>query len=269
MNAKTKAKSTTKSRLVTKSKPAKTTELVSRETTEVAPSNEAATMLSMAVEKGADLETLKQLITMKKDCEKTEAEKAYVVAMYNFKAEPPEILKNSHVSYENKSGDKTSYKHASLDYICQQVSPCLSDNGLFHRWDVEQKEGGLIKVTCIIQHALGHQEKVPMQSLPDGSGGKNSIQAIGSTITYMQRYTLMSALGLAAATDDDGQGLETNDELISEDDAMDIVFEAKEKGIPLEKITKAYGIENIKDLPLSFLDQVKKQIEKTTAPIKE
>ena len=43
-----------------------------------------------------------------------------------------------------------------------------------------------------------------MYGTPDNSGSKNSIQAIGSTTTYLQRYTLFSILGLAAGEDDDG-----------------------------------------------------------------
>jgi len=44
---------------------------------------------------------------------------------------------------------------------------------------------------------------------PDSSGGKNSIQAIGSTISYLERYTFMAATGLAAkGMDDDGGGAE-------------------------------------------------------------
>jgi hypothetical protein len=37
------------------------------------------------------------------------------------------------------------------------------------------------------------------------SGSKNAIQAIGSAVTYLQRYTLLSATGLAAKNgDNDG-----------------------------------------------------------------
>src|SRR5690606_10591416 len=38
---------------------------------------------------------------------------------------------------------------------------------------------------------------------PDGSGNKNAIQGIGSTSTYLQRYTLSAAFGLTTADEDD------------------------------------------------------------------
>ena len=36
--------------------------------------------------------------------------------------------------------------------------------------------------------------------------GRTAIQALGSTQTYLQRYTLKAALGLSASKDDDGAG---------------------------------------------------------------
>jgi ERF superfamily len=62
-------------------------------------------------------------------------------------------------------------------------------------------------VTCILTHQMGHSEETTLAGAPDNSGSKNSIQAIGSTVTYLERYTLLAATGLAAANgDNDGQG---------------------------------------------------------------
>jgi hypothetical protein len=56
---------------------------------------------------------------------------------------------------------------------------------------------------CIVEHRDGHSEDTSLTAQPDNSGKKNSIQAIGSTITYLQRYLLKLALGIAASKDDD------------------------------------------------------------------
>ena len=56
---------------------------------------------------------------------------------------------------------------------------------------------------------MGHSESTTLQSPPDASGGKNSIQAIGSAVTYLSRYTLLAITGLATGeNEDDGQGYE-------------------------------------------------------------
>jgi hypothetical protein len=55
---------------------------------------------------------------------------------------------------------------------------------------------------------MGHSELTKMTAPSDTSGQKNSIQAIASTITYLQRYTLLAATGLTTKDmpDDDGKG---------------------------------------------------------------
>ncbi|SRR5258706_13687932 len=151
-------------------------------------------MLQIALQKGASIEQMTQLLDLQDRWEKTEARKAYVVAMGKFKADAPRIVKDKAVSF---GAGKTSYKHATLDNASEQIGAALAKHGISHRWNVEQKENGVISVTCILTHVLGHSEQVSMSAQPDTSGSKNSIQAIGSTTSYLQRYTLFAATGLA------------------------------------------------------------------------
>lgn len=60
---------------------------------------------------------------------------------------------------------------------------------------------------CIISHVDGHDESTTMSAEADTSGNKNAIQSRGSSVTYLQRYTLIGALGISTADEDvDGQG---------------------------------------------------------------
>lgn len=161
-------------------------------------------MIQIAVSKGTDMAQLEKLMDLQMRYEANEARKAYVAAMSAFKANPPEIVKDKSVSF---GAGKTSYKHARLDNASEQIGHALSEHGISHRWEVDQKEGGIINVSCILTHNMGHSERVSMQATPDTSGSKNSIQAIGSTVSYLQRYTLFAATGLAPkGADDDGGG---------------------------------------------------------------
>lgn len=71
-------------------------------------------------------------------------------------------------------------------------------------------ENGVITVRCIVSHKSGHQEFCEMMSTPDQSGGKNNIQQSASAITYLRRYTLTGALGIAAADEDIDGRLESS-----------------------------------------------------------
>ncbi len=163
-------------------------------------------LLQQAVAQGVDTDKLSALMDLQERWEKNEARKAFVAALNAFKANPPTIEKNKQVSFATSKG-KTEYKHATLDNVSATIGAALSKQGISHRWEVEQLEGGRIKVTCVLTHALGHSERVPLEAKADDSGGKNSIQAVGSTVTYLQRYTLLAASGMAVKDqDDDGAG---------------------------------------------------------------
>lgn len=162
-------------------------------------------MLNMAVQQGADLDRLQKLMDLQERWEKNEARKAFVAAMVEFKRDPPEIFKTSHVKFGN-----TEYMHATIGDVATITAGALAEHGISHRWDVDQNEKK-ITVTCILTHALGHSESVKLTSEADTSGGKNAIQAIASATTYLQRYTLLAAAGLATKDqpDDDGRGAGT------------------------------------------------------------
>lgn len=172
-------------------------------------------MMQIAIEKGTTLDQLEKLMELNERFEKNEARKAYVAALTAFKANPPTLTKTKQVRIPHKSdAGVTEYYHATLDKVSEIIGKSLSAHGISHRWEVEQKDGA-ITVVCVLTHEKGHAERVQMQATADTSGSKNSIQAIGSTVTYLQRYTLLAATGLAAkGQDDDGVGAGAMDESV-------------------------------------------------------
>ncbi|MFY4712205.1 ERF family protein [Burkholderia glumae] len=163
-------------------------------------------LLRIAVEKGAGLEQLKQLMDLQERWEDREARKAFVAAMAAFKREPLEIFKRKSVGYDTKDGGFVGYKHAELSDVTDVVGPAMARYGLSYDWDIHQANGQ-ITVDCIVTHELGHSKKVTMSGAPDNSGKKNAIQQQASTITYLQRYTLLAATGMSTkGQDDDGAG---------------------------------------------------------------
>lgn len=158
-----------------------------------------AELLQLAISRDADIDKLQRLMELQERWEANEARKGFVAAMKRFKDNPPLITKNKNVSFGT-----TAYRHATLDHVCEAVTKCLSAVGITHTWKVDQHDG-VIAVSCVLTHEMGHSESTQLFGSPDTSGSKNGIQAIGSTVTYLQRYTLLSACGLAASNDDDGK----------------------------------------------------------------
>lgn len=210
-----------------------------------------AQMIMLALERGADVAMLEKLMALQERWEANEARKAFVAALSAFKAEPPTIDKNKFVSFPNSKGGQTEYHHATLDQVAGIIGAALSKHGLSHRWETEQMDGGMIRVSCILQHVMGHSERVALQSSPDQSGGKNNIQAVGSTVTYLQRYTLLAVTGLAAKDqDDDGDGNGAGS-MISADEKQQLVDLLRETGADTAKFLAKFAVPSLDALPLA------------------
>lgn len=227
-------------------------------------SNPFQQMAVMAMEKGA-MDQFEKLLDLQLKWDGEQARKAFVAAMASFKAEPMEILKRKRVEFTTRDGI-TSYNHAELSDVADAVVPAMGKHGLSHRWDVKQ-EAGKITVTCILTHSDGHSESVSLTAAPDDSGKKNAIQQVASTVTYLQRYTLLMATGMATkGVDDDGRGFEPDPEVIAiteqEEASLRDLVEANVKnkvkfmdwcsqrlGYPVEKLSdiRADGFEIVRD----------------------
>lgn len=214
-------------------------------------------MLGIAVQRGADLEYVKQLMELQERWEKNQARKAFVAAIAAFKAEPTRILKSKQVNIPGGA----KFAHATLADVCDGVVSALSKHGLSHKWELQQ-DGDRITVTCIVTHEAGHSERTMLSGLPDDSGKKNGIQQIASTVTYLQRYTLMAAVGLAAKDmDDDGRGAGTPKPKLTEQQVANLKALLTEVGANEINFLKWARAETLGDILSSNYDACIKAVE--------
>lgn len=160
-----------------------------------------ASLIALAIQQGADVEKLERLMALSERWNAKQAEEAYYRARSDFQASCPVIKKTKTVEF-----NKTKYNYAPLDEIVETIREPLRATGLSFRWEFNPTTEGGLTVTCIVTHVQGHSERNQMSAEPDDSGAKNRIQQLGSTAQYLQRYTLIGALGITSAdTDDDGR----------------------------------------------------------------
>jgi len=163
-----------------------------------------ADLIAQAIEKGLGVEELGKLLELQERWEANQSRKLFFESFSKFQSECPDIRKAKQVEFETQKG-KTSYNYAPLADITRQISKVLKENDLSYRWEIQDTTAE-IKVTCLVSHISGHTERTTMTASPDTSGSKNPIQARGSAIEYLKRYTLIGALGLSTAdTDIDGR----------------------------------------------------------------
>jgi len=164
-----------------------------------------ANLIAQAIEKGLGIEQLQGLMDLQERWEKKEARKKFFHALAKFQTIVPKLQKSKNVSVPTRTGGSFSYKYADLGAISETIKKPLSECGLTYRWEFHETNQQM-KVTCLISHEDGHTESTSMEGGKDASGAKNDIQQKGSTHTYLQRYTLIGALGLTTADqDNDGK----------------------------------------------------------------
>lgn len=178
-----------------------------------APRTDLSPMMQLvekAVLGDVPMDKLEHLMALQERYDAQQARSAYFMSMARAKRRLPEILKNKTVSFRNKDGSITEYTHETLDHLINAVRPVLSEEGIDFSYRIRRADGR-VWVSCVVFHEMGHTEEVELDGPPDDSGKKNAIQQTGSTITYLQRYTLKAALGLAAGIDTDGHPVPDED----------------------------------------------------------
>lgn len=104
-------------------------------------------------------------------------------------------------AHKSKTGH--GYNYADLSSVLNLLRPSLKRHGLSIAQPVSG-DSGAITINTMLLHASGQYICSAVSIAIDVSNKRmNSLQAAGSTITYLRRYALMSLIGLAA-TDDDG-----------------------------------------------------------------
>lgn len=162
-----------------------------------------AEMVRYVMSSGGSIEQLREFMQLQREMDAEEARRAYVAAMVEFKKNPPVVVKDKRNGFINKDGDFVGYTSATLGNLTMTIIKSLAEHGFSHDFKFSQPDGK-VRVTCIITHRQGHSESNYLESLPDETGKKGDIQRIGSTVTYLERYTLQGATGIAIMEDDDG-----------------------------------------------------------------
>ena len=218
--------------------------------------SETAAVLGMiervARDPSVNMDKMLQLMSWRKEMITDQRRAEFDEAMSGAKAEIPVISKNREVDFTSQKG-RTHYKYEDLAEIARVVSPILAKHGLSYRYRVTSNVNEPVTVTCIVSHRAGHFEEVTLIGGRDDTGGKNAIQQVASTLTYLQRMTLKAALGLAASEDDDGKASEASDTITLEQ-VEELVALADEVGADKEAFCRYFKVDGFahittKDFP--------------------
>lgn len=250
----------------------------------------ALTLIDKAIEKDIDVNKFANLIDIVRLLEDEKAKRDFYEALSNFQGEVPPIKK---LSRADMGYGKPKYNYAEFGEIVTTIQEPLKKHGLSYHFEIgnepvvikgEKGEDVIVEfvaVTCTVAHKGGYEKNTTMSVQKDAGAGKSNVQAVGSTITYLKRYTLLALLGIGTADPDDDAVSTiptTTKNTNKKEDKSDLLAEIKDKldhcndEETVKKIWSKYQkYSNDADVLNLFTEWRKKQakkVEKTNKPVK-
>ena len=147
----------------------------------------------------------------------------------------------------------TKQTYSTLADLVEAARPSLSNHGLALNWR-SSVDSGLLTVTAIVRHDSGWKEETSMSAPVDAGKGQgasmNSMQAYGSTETYLKRYTGFAILGMSSEDfDDDAQGTSRGSELVSAEQYIVLRDKAAMADVAEARICLAHGCADLQQFP--------------------
>lgn len=149
-----------------------------------------------------DAGKLKALLDMKREVVADQAKVEFNQAMFRLQAKLQPMVKKGVVEL-GKSGGYKFLRYEDLDAV---LRPLKDAEGFNQRFTTKMREGGGAVVICTLTHRGGHSETAEISLPLDAGPGRNTLQQMGSTISYGERYLTEMIFNIVRkGQDDDGK----------------------------------------------------------------
>jgi hypothetical protein len=213
------------------------------------PLTETAAIIAM-IERAArddtvNIDKMRELLSMRKQIITEAAEQKFNDAMAQAQSEMRAIGKDS-------NNPQTRSKYASYFALDKAVRPVYTKYGFALSFDTAAVSEQAIKIICHVS-CCGFTRDYHIDMAADGKGAKGGdvmtkTHAIGSAISYGQRYLLKMIFNLATGDDDDGNNAGSGDK-ITEGQVQQLSALMLEVKADTTRFLKYLKIESLADLP--------------------
>ena len=198
------------------------------------------------------IEGVRDLMTMRREESDRRSRAEFLTALAEMQAKMPAV--------ERKGKGHNNKKYARYEDFIETIREPLAAHGfsLTHRIDQTQDA---IRVTGVLGHRGGHEERTSILLPIDATGNKNPVQALGSSTSYGKRYVGFALLGVAAEDeDDDGKAAGVGAKINAEDveKLRSLIMETKSD---LAFFYNLFEIECLEDMPQAKLSTAVKMLE--------
>lgn len=222
--------------------------------------NFIALVEKVATNPDVDVDKLEKLLAMQITVMDKQAEIAYNQALAKVQEELPVIEHDAEIKFKGKV-QSTYSKYETVDAV---IRPILIKNGFSLSFDTTDLNDKTF-VIGYLAHRQGHKEKRMVELPLDTSGSKNTIQAMGSTISYGKRYLVGMLLNLVTKGED-------NDGILPDDHTEQELIESAHVEVNnlMRKLPEKNRVPHLKalsvakdegQLSLDFLTDLKDKIE--------
>jgi hypothetical protein len=224
----------------------------------IAGLTEGGLLVQRAMDTGVPVESLRELLAMKREMDADEAARAFARAKAQFDKDcPPVIARTENQQFQvMRDGRTRNRRYASREDIEKTIRAPAAANGFSYSWGdtYTDKEDGTLTVVCIVLHVGGHERKAAVTLPTEVKTNKPSAQqVVASVIEFGRRLTLINAFGLAMS-DDDADGAVPS-EPIAPDQVAVLKAAIKETDASLNGFLSYFRIDALKDLPVDRLDE--------------
>jgi hypothetical protein len=211
-----------------------------------------------AADPNTDVDKLERLLGMYERITAQQAKAAFTTALAELQPRLPVIDQKGEIKHgENKP---VQSRYAKYEDINDAIRPLLHEAGFALAFRIHRTDA-MVSVTGVLSHREGHSEETTIDLPADGSGSKNAVQAVGSSITYGKRYAAIALLNITsrAPQDRDDNGERGGaDHWITDDQVADLVALMDEVGADRTRFLNHLRIDTLARLPASrFADAVK------------
>ena len=200
-------------------------------------------LVKLAIEQGVDVEILERLVALQERVTDRLARTEFFAALKSFQDECPELPKSKTARIATSGGGSYSYSYAPLDGITKTVRPVLARQGLSYAWTTEANDDlSVLYVVCILRHVEGHEERATFPVPTDTKAAMSAAQKNGAALTYGQRQSLVSVLGITATDDVDGAASAEEPESITSAQIKDLNKLLTQSGADTKRFLDYMGV---------------------------
>ena len=153
-------------------------------------------LLQLAIEKEGSIDVIERLAALQMQIQDRDDRVAFSEAMANFRdKDVPVVIRERPI--KDRQGTLL-YKGVALEDVATPLSKALLKHGITYRFKSADLPDGRTRVTCLLRlKGTAYEEEGATLAAPtDTSGGKDTLKGVGSTVSYLEKYTLLQSCGV-------------------------------------------------------------------------